>query len=108
MEKQSEKSVKPLIYETNRNDARIVIKQILVEPGNTIIKEESDDYIWVESRSKLLEFVDDLEVYFPEDEKVVHIRSASRLGYYDFGVNKKRVVDIYERIVKKEGFSLQP
>ncbi len=108
MEKQSEKSVKPLVYQTNRNDARMVMRQILVELGNTTIKEESDDYIWVECRSKLLGFVDDLEVYFPEDEKVVHIRSASRLGYYDFGVNKKRVVDIYERIVKKEGFSLQP
>ncbi len=108
MENESEKSVKPLVYQTNRNDARMVMRQILVELGNTTIKEESDDYLWVECRSKLLGFVDDLEVYLPEGEKVIHIRSASRLGYYDFGANKKRVVDIYERIVKKEGFSLQP
>ena len=49
------------------------------------------DYIHAEFRSALFRFVDDVQLYFPPDEKVVHVRSASRSGYYDFGVNRKRI-----------------
>jgi uncharacterized protein (DUF1499 family) len=48
-----------------------------------------DNYLYAEYRSKLLRYVDDVELYL--DKGMVHVRSASRLGRRDFGVNRKRI-----------------
>ena len=37
-----------------------------------------------------MKFVDDLELFY-NDESVIHVKSASRLGYSDFSVNRERV-----------------
>jgi uncharacterized protein (DUF1499 family) len=50
------------------------------------------NYLYAEFRSRLLGFVDDVEFFF--DGVVVHVRSASRLGRRDFGVNRARVEEI--------------
>ncbi len=70
------------------------VKRIINGLERATIKEESSNYFWVECRSRLLGFVDDLEIYLPNEEKEIHFRSASRLGYSDLGVNKKRVEHI--------------
>jgi uncharacterized protein (DUF1499 family) len=57
---------------------------------STIVREESG-YLYAEFRSKLLGYVDDLELLFDQDAGVLHVRSASRLGRRDFGVNRARV-----------------
>ena len=57
-------------------------------PRTTIIREEKD-YLYAEFRSRLLRYVDDVEFFF--DGQVIHVRSCSRLGRRDFGVNRKRV-----------------
>ena len=51
-----------------------------------------DNYLHAEYRTKLLRYVDDVELYL--DKGVVHVRSASRLGRRDFGVNRKRIEDL--------------
>ena len=56
--------------------------------GATVI-EEKPDYLYAEFRSRLLGFVDDVELL--RQGGVLHVRSASRLGRRDFGVNRKRV-----------------
>jgi uncharacterized protein (DUF1499 family) len=61
--------------------------------GVTIITSE-DGYIYAECKTPLMGFVDDLEFYFDPDNKVFHVRSASRLGYRDFDVNRNRVEEI--------------
>ena len=38
-----------------------------------------------------MRFVDDVELYYDEKAGLIHVRSASRLGRRDFGVNRKRV-----------------
>ena len=50
---------------------------------------DKEDYLYVEFRSRLLRYVDDVELYF--DGQVIHVRSCSRLGRRDFGVNRQRV-----------------
>jgi uncharacterized protein (DUF1499 family) len=45
-------------------------------------------------------FVDDVEFYFP-DEPIIHVKSASRIGYSDFGVNRERVEKIRELFLKR-------
>ncbi len=57
---------------------------------STIVREERG-YLYAEFRSKLLGFVDDVELLYDEKGGVFHVRSASRLGRRDFGVNRKRM-----------------
>jgi uncharacterized protein (DUF1499 family) len=55
-----------------------------------VIKVEGN-YLYAEYRTQLLRYVDDLELWYDDKAGVVHVRSASRLGRRDFGVNRKRV-----------------
>ena len=64
----------------------------------TSIVEERADYLYAEFASRLLGFVDDVEFYFPPNERIIHVRSASRLGHSDFGVNRKRIEDIRAKL----------
>ena len=53
-----------------------------------------DNYIRAEFISKVFHFVDDVEFYFPNtnsESLFIHVRSCSRVGYFDFGVNRKRI-----------------
>jgi uncharacterized protein (DUF1499 family) len=56
----------------------------------TVIKTEGN-YLQAEFRTKLMRYVDDVELFYDERAGVVHVRSASRLGRRDFGVNRARV-----------------
>ncbi len=64
-------------------------------PRTTIIS-ETGDYLHAESVSRIFRFVDDLEVHWRPSEGVVAVRSASRVGRSDFGVNRKRVERLRE------------
>jgi len=57
-------------------------------PRTRVIRAE-ENYIYAEFRTRLLRYVDDVELYF--DGRVLQVRSCSRLGRRDFGVNRKRV-----------------
>ena len=52
------------------------------------------DYVYAEFSSKWLGFVDDVEFHLDEKAGVIHVRSASRLGRKDFGVNRQRIETI--------------
>lgn len=60
----------------------------------TEIIELTDDYVHAEFTSKVWKFVDDAEFFFPENEQVIHVKSASRIGYADMGVNRDRIEKI--------------
>ena len=67
-----------------------IIKIVENLPRTEII-EIDDDYLHAEVTSRIMKYVDDLEISFlPEDNNII-IRSESRVGEGDFGVNKKRV-----------------
>jgi uncharacterized protein (DUF1499 family) len=74
------------------------LKSIIESTPRTSIVEERADYLYAEFTSMLIGYVDDVEFYFPPDEQVIHVRSASRLGYSDFGVNRKRIEDIRAKL----------
>jgi len=59
-------------------------------PRSTVVKEEGN-YLYAEFRSRLLGYVDDVELFYDDKAGLIHVRSASRLGRRDFGVNRKRV-----------------
>ena len=58
----------------------------------TKVVREGNNYLYAEFRTPLLRYVDDVEFFF--DGKVIHVRSCSRLGRRDFGVNRKRVEEL--------------
>jgi uncharacterized protein (DUF1499 family) len=68
--------------------------------GSTIVRHEGT-YLYAEFRTKIMRFVDDVEFYFDERAGLIHVRSASRLGRRDFGVNRARVEALRARIEAK-------
>lgn len=67
------------------------------EPGATIIESRAD-YLYVQYTSRLLKFVDDVEFWFDPADGVIQVRSSSRIGRSDFGVNRRRVEALRERL----------
>jgi len=57
------------------------------------------DYLYAEFRSRLLGFVDDVEFFF--DGAIVQVRSASRLGRRDFGVNRARIEQLRKMLTPR-------
>jgi uncharacterized protein (DUF1499 family) len=57
----------------------------------TRIVTDAEGYLHAECRSALLGFVDDLELHLRPADAQIAVRSASRLGYSDMGVNRRRV-----------------
>ncbi len=86
--------IKPITYQGDRLEVKETLLKVLSVVPETIIITETEDYIRTESRSKIMGFVDDAEFYFPADKKVIEIRSASRLGESDLGVNRRRLEQI--------------
>ena len=74
--------------------ARLVAR-VAALPRTRIVR-RTDRSLDAECRSALFGFVDDLSLRLDEREGVVHVRSASRTGYWDLGVNRRRVEGLRE------------
>ena len=92
--KDPEHAVEPLSYTKSALRAMTDLKKVILGMKRSKIVEERDSYLRAEFTSALWRFVDDVEFYFDEGTQVIHVRSASRLGKSDFGVNRKRVEEI--------------
>ena len=85
-------SIAPLPIIGDPSSAMKRLRSVVEAMPRTEVVETKPEYLRVEFASQLLGFVDDVEFYC--DGKVIHVRSASRLGYSDLGVNRKRVEEI--------------
>ncbi len=92
--------VLPFSYSDEKEAAFNRMKEIIASFDRATIVAENDNYLHIEFKSKIIGFVDDVEFYFLHD-KVIHVKSASRLGYSDFGVNRKRVEQLRNLFVKE-------
>ena len=90
----------PLAYGGSQEQAMKTLKAIIENTPNTRIVETKPDYLYAEYTSALMGFVDDVEFYFPANAKIIHVRSASRLGHSDLGANRKRIETIRARLVQ--------
>ena len=93
-ESASPRYIAPLTYSTDRATARAALEAVLTDRPRTRIISADADYIHAECRTRVFRFVDDVEFLFDADEKTIHLRSAARVGHYDFGVNRRRIEDI--------------
>ena len=74
------------------------IKGVVEAIEGTTIVEEKENYLYAEFKSKLMGYVDDVEFYRDSAANAVQVRSASRLGKSDLGVNRKRVEEIRSKL----------
>ncbi|HBB32322.1 MAG TPA: DUF1499 domain-containing protein [Cyanobacteria bacterium UBA9273] len=86
--------IEPLTYKSTPKEAMANLKKVIQNMERTKIITETDNYLYAEFTSKLMGFVDDVEFFLDESAKVIQVRSASRLGQSDLGVNRKRIEDI--------------
>ena len=89
-----EHAIEPLTYTTSRLQALEDLKTIILHMKRTKVVTKSGNYLHAEFTSAIWRFVDDVEFYCDENAKIIQIRSASRLGKSDFGVNRKRVESV--------------
>jgi len=82
-----------------KGDAIAAVRRAVESMPRTRIISADSHYLYAEFRSRLLRYVDDVEFHY--DGKVIHVRSASRLGRRDFGVNRARVEELRKRITPK-------
>lgn len=71
------------------------IPAVVADMGGTVTRQERD-YVAAEFTSSLFGFTDDVE--FRRGPDAVHVRSASRVGHSDMGVNRERVENLRERL----------
>ena len=88
--------VAPFSYEGDPGDAMTRVIAVLLQSPNCRIISSRSDYIHAEFTSTILGFVDDVEFLLAASDSVIHVRSAARQGYSDFGVNRARVEDLRE------------
>jgi uncharacterized protein (DUF1499 family) len=72
------------------------LKKVIEGMERTTIIQATDTYLYAEFKSKLMGYVDDVEFYLDPQAHVIHVRSASRLGKSDLGVNRQRIETIRE------------
>ena len=92
--------IEPLHYSGSPADARQKLIDILESIDRVRLEKVETDYIHAEFRSSVFRFVDDVKFWFPPDKPIIHVKSASRKGYYDFGANRRRVERLREAFEK--------
>jgi uncharacterized protein (DUF1499 family) len=83
--------IDPITFDGPTDVALARLKQAIATIPRTHIVSENDGYLHAEATSLIFRFVDDVEFLVAGDEKLIHIRSASRVGRSDLGINRARV-----------------
>lgn len=94
----AEHHIAPLAFKGGTLEAMAALRKALDGMERCTVVRHEANYLYAEFRSKLLGYVDDVEFTHDAKAGVIHVRSASRLGRRDFGVNRARVEAIRARI----------
>ena len=98
----AEHKITPLAYTSSAEDAFNTLKTVVqsfkqsaIAPARSqSFAQETNNYLYAEFTIPVVGFVDDVEFLLDKDAQVIHVRSASRLGESDLGVNRKRIETI--------------
>ena len=99
-EKNSEHRIQPITFEGSLELAKERLRRVINSMRGTSILTQDVLYWHVEFTTQQLRFIDDVEFYFDGSQSLIHVRSASRQGYWDLGVNRRRVETIRSRFEK--------
>ncbi|NJR69000.1 MAG: DUF1499 domain-containing protein [Synechococcales cyanobacterium CRU_2_2] len=87
----AEHYIEPLKFSGSGGEAIAQLRSILQTLERTEIITENPNYLYAEFTTKLMGYVDDVEFYADDATQTLHVRSASRLGKSDLGLNRKRL-----------------
>jgi uncharacterized protein (DUF1499 family) len=90
--------VEPLRFSGPPARAWAVLKVAVLGMERVRVVHDEPRYLYAEFTSRLMRYVDDVEFALDEKAGVIHVRSASRLGRRDFGVNRERVEALRARM----------
>ena len=94
----AEHYIAPIAYKGDAGAALAAVRKAVEGMEGASVIRQDGSYLYAEFRTKVMRFVDDVEILFDEKAGLLHVRSASRLGRRDFGVNRARVESIRARI----------
>jgi uncharacterized protein (DUF1499 family) len=83
-----------LTYAGRQDSAMAKLVRVVRSMKRTKIITQTDSYLYVEFTTALMRYVDDVEFSFDDTRKNIDFRSASRIGYSDMGVNRKRMLEV--------------
>ena len=91
--------VEPLTYNVPLEEAREKLISVIKSMKRSEIAIAENNYLHATFTSFLFRFVDDVEFSFDDERKIIDVRSASRMGYFDLGANRRRVEELRKRFV---------
>jgi len=97
-----EHGMEPIAFAGDPQEAAAELTSILEQQPRTTVVESTSDYVHAEVASRLFGFVDDVEFYIDPQNQLIHFRSASRVGYSDLGVNRKRMEQLRRAFLDSE------
>ena len=94
----AEHYIAPIPFKGDASAAMAAVRKVVEGmEGSTVIRQEGG-YLYAEFRTRVMRFVDDVEFVFDAKAGLIHVRSSSRLGRRDFGVNRARVEALRARL----------
>jgi len=99
----AQRHVAPIAFRGSAEAAMAAVRRAVESMPRAIVVRQAGDYLHAEFRSRWIGFVDDVEFACDERAGLLHVRSASRVGRRDFGVNRARVESLRARIEGRAG-----
>ena len=97
-----EKKMDPIPYEGELEAARTLLLQILDSEPRVKLERRDERYVHAVFTSAIFRFKDDVEFLFDQERRLIHFRSASRVGRSDMGVNRERMERISARFAEAQ------
>ncbi len=92
--------IAPLSFAGDADDAMRKLNSIVASLPRTVVLSSEHNYLYAQCSTSLLKFTDDVEFALDKTTGLIHVRSASRLGRKDFGVNRARIETIRSEFAK--------
>jgi len=92
--------ISPFKISGDPQQAWAALRKAILAHGRINITHETEDTLHAEAISLVLHFVDDVDAILDVENGLIHIRSASRVGHSDFGVNRKRMEALRSQLRK--------
>jgi len=96
-ETRKRKKMEPISFTKSPDEAIKQLEKVLATFSNATLISKKDNYFHYEFKTRIGRFIDDIEFIVDRDKKEIHFRSASRVGYGDFGKNKRRMKKVRKR-----------
>ncbi len=93
--------IEPLRYTGDAKRAWAALRRVVDGMQRVKVVKSEPNYLYAEFSTKLMGYVDDTEFHLDEKAGVIHVRSASRLGSGDFGVNRERIESIRAKLAQR-------